>query len=111
LFAAVSPTGPVQETAKPADESQSLDACIEPGGCIDQYLWSLYEHTPKVDTVKLEERIKVKIKNKGKVRTVVKILTKYITEDFGWKDQKAAQKAHMSFVRYSLTLCGRCWRN
>ena len=55
LFAAVSPTDPVQDTAKPADRSQSLDACTD--GCIDQYLWSLYERTPKVDTVKLEERI------------------------------------------------------
>jgi len=100
LFAAVSPTDPAQDTANPADRSQSLDACIEPGGCIDQYLWSLYERTPKVDTVKLEERIKVKVKNKGKVRTVVKTLTKYITEDFGWKDPKAAQKAHMSLKDY-----------
>ena len=98
LFAAVSPTDPVQDTAKPADRSQSLDACTD--GCIDQYLWSLYERTPKVDTVKLEERIKVKIKNTGKVRTVVKTLTKYITEDFGWKDPKAAQKAHMSLKDY-----------
>jgi hypothetical protein len=24
--------------------------------CIDQYLWSLYERTPKVDTVKVEAR-------------------------------------------------------
>ena len=98
LFAAVSPTDPVQDTAKPADRSQSLDACTD--GCIDQYLLSLYERTPKVDTVKLEERIKVKIKNTGKVRTVVKTLTKYITEDFGWKDPKAAQKAHMSLKDY-----------
>ena len=100
LFAAVSPTDPVRNAAKPAVSSEALDACPEPDVCIDQYLWSLYERTPKVDTVKVEERIKVKVKNKGKTRTVVKTLTKYVTEDFGWKDPKAAQKAGMSLKDY-----------
>ena len=100
LFAAVSPTDPVQNAARPAVSSEALDACLEPDVCIDQYLWSLYERTPKVDTVKVEERIKVKVKNKGKTRTVVKTLIKYITEDFGWKDPKAAQKAGMSLKDY-----------
>ena len=100
LFAAVSPTDPVQNAARPAVSSEALDACHEPDVCIDQYLWSLYERTPKVDTVKVEERIKVKVKNKGKTRTVVKTLTKYITQDFGWKDPIAAQKAGMSLKNY-----------
>jgi hypothetical protein len=100
LFAAVSPTDPVQNAARPAVSSEALDACHEPDVCIDQYLWSLYERTPKVDTVKVEERIKVKVKNKGKTRTVVKTLTKYITQDFGWKDPIAAQKAGMSLKDY-----------
>ena len=100
LFAAVSPTDPVQNAARPAISSEALDACPEPDVCIDQYLWSLYERTPKVDTIKVEERIKVKVKTKGKTRTVVKTLTKYITEDFGWKDPKAAQKAGMSLKDY-----------
>jgi hypothetical protein len=100
LFAAVSPTDPVQNAARPAVSSEALDACPEPDVCIDQYLWSLYERTPKVDTIKVEERIKVKVKNKGKTRTIVKTLTKYITEDFGWKDPKAAQKAGMSLKDY-----------
>ena len=100
LFAAVSPTDPVQTAARPAVSSEALDACHEPDVCIDQYLWSLYERTPKVDTVKVEERIKVKVKNKGKTRTVVKTLTKYITQDFGWKDPIAAQKAGMSLKNY-----------
>ncbi|MGA8697608.1 MAG: peptidase M15 [Xanthobacteraceae bacterium] len=100
LFAAVSPTDPVQNAARPVISSEALDACPEPEVCIDQYLWSLYERTPKVDTVKVEERIKVKVKNKGKTRTVVKTLTKYVTEDFGWKDPKAAQKVGMSLQDY-----------
>ena len=100
LFAAANPTDPVQNAARPAISSEALDACPEPDVCIDQYLWSLYERTPKVDTVKVEEQIKVKVKKKGKTRTVVKTLTKYVTEDFGWKDPKAAQKAGMSLKDY-----------
>jgi hypothetical protein len=42
----------------------------------------------------------VKVKTKGKTRTVVKTLIKYITEDFAWKDPKAAQKAGMSLKDY-----------
>jgi hypothetical protein len=102
LFAAVGPTDSVQNAARAAVSSEALDACHEPDVCIDQYLWSLYERTPKIDTVKVEERIKVKVKNKnkGKTRTVVKTLTKYITQDFGWKDPIAAQKAGMSLKNY-----------
>ena len=100
LFVAVSPTDPVQNAAWPAVSSEALNACLERDVCIDQYLWSLYERTPKVDTVKVEERIKVKVKNKGKTRTVVKTLTKYMTQDFGWKDPIAAQKAGMSLKDY-----------
>jgi len=97
-FAAASPTDPVQNAARPS--SEALDACPEPDVCIDQYLWSLYERTPKVDTIKVDEQIKVKVKKKGKTRTVVKTQTKYVTEDFGWKDPKAAQKAGMSLKDY-----------
>jgi len=100
LFAAVGPTDPEQNAARPSVSFEALDACPEPDVCIDQYLWSLYERTPKIDTIKVEERIKVKVKNKGKTRTVVKTLTKYITEDFGWKDPNAAQKAGMSVKDY-----------
>jgi hypothetical protein len=100
LFAAVSPIDPVENAARPAVSSEPLDPCPESDVCIDQYLWSLYERTPKVDSVKVEERFKVKVKNKGKTQTVVKTLTRYVTEDFGWKDPKAAQKAGMSLKDY-----------
>ena len=100
LSAAVSTVDPGRETGKSALSSKALDACPEPDVCIDQYLWTLYERTPKVDTVKVEERIKVKVKKKGKTRTVVKTLVKYVTEDFAWKDPKAAQKKGMSLKDY-----------
>ena len=100
LLAAALPTDAVQNSAKPTVNSEAPNACPEPDVCIEQYLWSLYERTPKVDTIKVEEKIKVKVKNKGKTRTVVKTQTKYITEDFAWKDPKAAQKAGMSLKDY-----------
>ena len=101
LIAALSTPDPVQNARRPAVSSfEALDACLEPDVCIDQYLWSLYERTPKVDTVKVTEQIKVTVKKKGKTRTVVKTLTKYVTEDFAWKDPIAAQKAGMSLKDY-----------
>ncbi len=101
LLAAVSPADPVPNAATPAVSSfEELDACLEPDVCIDQYLWSLYERTPKVDTVKVSERIKVTVKKKGKTRTVVKTLTKYVTQNFAWKDPIAAQKTGMSLKDY-----------
>src|SRR5215471_10916044 len=69
-LAAVTPTDPVQNTTGAAVSPEAHDACPESDVCIDQYLWSLYERTPKVDTVKVEERIKVKVKDKGKTKTV-----------------------------------------
>jgi hypothetical protein len=101
LLASASPTDPVQTAARPAAGSfEPLDACLEPNLCIDQYLWSLYQRTPKIDAVKVLERIKVTVKKKGKMRTIVKTLTKYFTEDFAWKDQVAAQKAGTSLEDY-----------
>ena len=100
LLVAMGPTDPVQNAARQAIGSGTPDACLNSDVCIDQYLWSLYERTPKFDTVKMEERIKMKVKNKGKTRTVVKTLIKYVTEDFAWKDPKAAQKAGMSLKDY-----------
>ena len=48
----------------------------------------------------MTERTKVTVKKKGKTKTVVKTLTKYVTEDFGWKDPIAADKAGMSLKDY-----------
>ena len=69
-------------------------------GCIDGYLWSLYERTPKLDTVKVSEKRKVTVKRKGKTRTVTKTFTKYVNEDFTWKDPKAADQVGMSLTDY-----------
>ncbi len=101
LFAAVSATDPVENYAKEAVSSlETLDECLVAEICIDQYLWAAYQRTPKVDTVKVLEKIKATVKKKGKMRTVVKTLTKYVTQDFAWKDPAAAQKVGMSMMEY-----------
>ena len=80
--------------------TETLDKCLEREVCIDQYLWSVYQRTPKQDTVKVVERRKVTVKKNGKPRIVIKEFTKLVDEDFTWKDPKAAEKASMSLMEY-----------
>src|SRR5215813_1450875 len=93
---------PVEEEAQAAARAvEPLDECLVVDICIDEYLWSLYERTPKVDTNKVTERIKATVKNKkGKTRTVTKTITKYVVADFGWKDPIAAQRVGKSLKDY-----------
>ena len=86
-----------QPAARPVE---TLDECLVVEICIDEYLWSLYERTPKVDTNKVTERIKTTVKTKGKTRTVTKTITKYVVGDFTWKDPIAAQRAGMLLKEY-----------
>jgi hypothetical protein len=79
---------------------EAPDDCHLSDACIDRYLWSIYERTPKQDTIKVSERVKVTVKTKGKTRTVTKTVTKLVDEDFTWKDPKAAQKADMPLMDY-----------
>ena len=73
-----------------------------PGGepCIDQFLWALYQRTPKEDTSKERELRKVQIKRKGKLVTVTRSFTKLVENDFTWKDPKAAERVGMSMTDY-----------
>jgi hypothetical protein len=80
--------------------TETLDECLAREVCIDQYLWSVYQRTPKQDTVRVVERKKVIVKINGKPRTVIKEFTKLVDEDFTWKDPKAAEKAGMSLMEY-----------
>jgi hypothetical protein len=92
---------PENEDPQPAARPvETLDECLVVEICIDEYLWSLYERTPKVDTNKVTERIKTTVKVKGKTRTVTKTITKYVIGDFTWKDPIAAQRAGMSLKDY-----------
>jgi hypothetical protein len=79
---------------------EASDECVLTEECIDQYLWSVYERAPKVDTIKVEERVKVKLEKDGKSRAVTKTVAKLVNEDFTWKDPDAAEKAGMSVSQY-----------
>jgi hypothetical protein len=92
---------PVEEDPQAAARPvETLDECLVVDICIDEYLWSLYERTPKVDTNKVTERIKTTVKKKGKTRTVTKTITKYVVADFTWKDPIAARRAGISLKDY-----------
>ena len=69
---------------------EASDECVLSEECIDQYLWSVYERARKVDTIKVQEQIETTVKKKGKSRTVKKTVTKFVVEDFTWKDLHAA---------------------
>ena len=100
-LASLSTLKEVKEYPKPAVRPvEILDECLVPEICIDEYLWALYERTPKIDTNKVTTRIKTKVKKKGKTRTITKTITKYVVADFTWKDPIAAQKAGMSLKDY-----------
>ena len=79
---------------------EASDECVLTEDCIDQYLWSVYGRTRKVDTIKVQERIKATVKKNGKSRTVTKTVTRFVNEDFTWKDPDAAEKAGMSVAEY-----------
>jgi hypothetical protein len=96
------PEAPVEEQLQPAVRPiEIVDECLVVDTCIDEYLWALYERTPKVDTNKVTKQIKTTVKTKkGKTRTVTKTTTDYVVADFGWKDPIAAQRAGMSLKDY-----------
>jgi hypothetical protein len=91
---------PQTETKDAVSSLETLDECPDPSICIDEYLWTAYQRTPKRDSVRETERKKVTVKKKGKTRTVTKKVSKLVAEDFTWKDQKAADKAGMSLKQY-----------
>jgi hypothetical protein len=88
------------DTRAAASFVETPDECIVPEICIDEYLWSLCQRTPKVDTNKVRERIQGTVKKKSKTRTIIKTVAKYVEADFTWKDPIAAQGAGMSLKEY-----------
>lgn len=94
------PAAAESKASPPADTVAVLDECFVMDACIDRYLWTLYQRTPKEDSIKVEERRAVTVKRKGKTVTVMRSFTKLVDEDFGWKDPKAAEHAGMSMMDY-----------
>jgi hypothetical protein len=99
--ATASTSDPLPNDAKNAVSSIEVPGeCREADICINQYLWALYQRTPKEDTIKVNEQRKVAVKKKGKTVTVTRSFTKLVDEDFTWKDPKAAEKAGMPMTDY-----------
>jgi hypothetical protein len=98
--AAAAPSQPpaTVDTGRPRIEVVGECLVVEP--CIDQYLFALYERTPKEDTIKETERRKVTIKRKGRLVTVTRSFTRLVDNDFTWKDPKAAERIKMSMIDY-----------
>jgi hypothetical protein len=90
----VSPNS-VERSSSDKSAVEGVDECMAAQICIDRYLWSLYERTRKIDTIKVPEQIKVSVKRKGKTKIVTKTITKLVDEDFAWKDPDAAERAGM----------------
>jgi hypothetical protein len=91
---------PLAEPEVNVSPLEASDECVLSEECIDQYLWSVYQRAPKVDTIKVQEEIKTTVKKNGKSRTVTKTVTRFVNEDFTWKDPDAAEKAGMSVAEY-----------
>ncbi len=99
--ATANPSDPALDDVKPAVSAiEILDECLDADVCIDRFLWTLYQRTPKQDTVKMQERRKVTVKRKGKMVTVTKNFTKPVDQDFTWKDPDAAERAGLSMMDY-----------
>ena len=79
-----------------------LDECYVMETCVDRFLWTLYQRTPKEDLVKESDRRQVTVKRKGKTVTVTRTVTRVVDEDFGWKDPKAADHVGMPMMDYVL---------
>jgi hypothetical protein len=99
-LASLGTADPVPGDSRQTAVLETLDECLVPEICIDQYLWAHYQRTPKVDTNKVVTRIKATVKHKGKTRTVTKTFTRYVVADFTWKDPAAAEKVGMSLKDY-----------
>ena len=110
-LAAISMPDPTQDHPRDgAGIGAKPDQCVGSESCVDDYLWSLYERAPKLDTIKQQEKVKVTVKKKGKTQTVTKTVVKLVDEDFTWKDPKAAQKVGLSLKDYVIGGMDRSFR-
>lgn len=99
--ASVADPAPPPEAATVPDRIEIVGECLVAEACIDQFLWALYERTPKQDTTKEREHRKVTVRNKkGKLVKVTKTFTRLVNNDFTWKDPKAAERFGMPMIDY-----------
>lgn len=91
---------PSQTAATTPGRIELVGECMVAEACIDQFLWALYQRTPKEDTIKEREQRKVTVKRKGKQVTVTRTFTKLVENDFTWKDPHAAERIGMPMMDY-----------
>ena len=91
---------PPQDITPNTSRLEIVGECLVVEPCIDQYLFALYQRTPKEDTIKETEKRQVQVKRKGKMVTVTRSFTKLVENDFTWKDPKAAERMGMSMSDY-----------
>jgi hypothetical protein len=99
-LASVPTSGAVEDELKQSATPRAPAGECVTDACTDAYLWSLYERASKIDTEKVPEQQKVTVKKKGKIRTVMRTVIKYVVADFTWKDPAAAQRAGMNVKDY-----------
>src|SRR6266403_2003326 len=63
------------DAGKAVSSVEIVDECLVVDICVDRYLWTLYQRTPKEDTIKELERRNVTVKRKGKMVTVARTFT------------------------------------
>ena len=98
--AASAADAPPRDAATTNSRIELVGECLVAEPCIDQFLWALYQRTPKEDTIKEKELRKVTVKRKGKLVTVTRSFTKLVENDFTWKDPNAAERVGMSMMDY-----------
>ena len=98
--AASTADAPPQDAVTTPNRIELVGECQVAEACIDQFLWALYQRTPKEDTIKEIERRKVTVKRRGKLVTVTRSFTRLVENDFTWKDPKAAERVGMSMMDY-----------
>jgi hypothetical protein len=59
---ASTPDADPKDTKDAVSSIEILGECLVADPCIDQYLWALYQRTPKEDTIMVDERGKVTVK-------------------------------------------------
>jgi hypothetical protein len=79
---------------------EAFDEWVLSENGIDEYLWSLYQRTPKLDMAKVSQRVRVTARFRGKTRTITRTSARLVLEDFAWKDPDAAEKVGMSLTQY-----------
>jgi hypothetical protein len=108
-MASADPSDPMPIEAKKAVALIEIpDECLD--SCIDRYLWTLYQRTPKEDSLRVHERRKVTIRRKGKMVTVTRTFTRLVDQDFTWKDPHAAEKVGMPMMDYVIGGMDRSFR-